>query len=125
MAFARQALFLKGYLPRLLLGLRFPVGLAGLDGKLSLLVGTLYLRLRSYLRRASSSCCSCFSHKLIAYANKSGRVVVMDDKGVKKEVGGTEDAVLPAWSPDATRLAWLQKDGRRKFDLQVARVAAP
>jgi hypothetical protein len=63
--------------------------------------------------------------KVIAYANKSGRVMVMDDKGVKKEVSRTEDAVLPAWSPDATRLAWLQKDGRRKFDLQVARVAAP
>ena len=62
---------------------------------------------------------------MIVYANKSGRVVVMDDKGVKKEVGGTEAAMLPAWSPDATRLAWLQKDGRRKFDLQVARVAAP
>jgi hypothetical protein len=63
--------------------------------------------------------------KVIAYANKSGRVVVMDDKGTKKEVARTEDAVLPAWAPDATRLAWLQKDGRRKFDLQVARVATP
>jgi hypothetical protein len=64
--------------------------------------------------------------KVIAYvANKSGRVVVMDGQGAKKEVGQTKDAVLPAWSSDATRLAWLQKDGRRKFDLQVARVATP
>lgn len=63
--------------------------------------------------------------KVIAYAAKSGRVVVMDEKGVKQEVGKTRDALLPAWSADATRLAWLQKDGRKKFLLQVARVSAP
>ncbi len=63
--------------------------------------------------------------KVIAYsANKSGRIVVMDDKGTRKEIGLTKDAMLPAWSPDATRLAWLQKDGRKKFRLQVARVSA-
>lgn len=63
--------------------------------------------------------------KVIVYsASKSGRVVVMDDKGTKKEIGGTKDTLLPAWSPDATRLAWLQKDGRKKFVLQVARVSA-
>jgi hypothetical protein len=62
--------------------------------------------------------------KVIAYvANKSGRVVVMDDLGTKKDVAGSKDAVLPAWSPDATRLAWLQKDGRKIFVLQVARVS--
>ncbi|MEX2271248.1 MAG: hypothetical protein WD690_07265 [Vicinamibacterales bacterium] len=64
--------------------------------------------------------------KVIAYsANKSGRIVVMDDKGTRKEIARTKDAVLPAWSPDATRLAWLQKDGRKKFLLQVARVSVP
>lgn len=62
--------------------------------------------------------------KVIVYsANKSGRVVVMDDKGTKREIGGTKDAILPAWSPDATRLAWLQKNGRKKFILQVARAS--
>lgn len=61
---------------------------------------------------------------IIAYsADKGGRVVVMDDKGTKKEIGRTKDAILPAWSPDATRLAWLQKDGRKTFVLQVARVS--
>ena len=62
--------------------------------------------------------------KVIAYsANKSGRVVVMDDQGTKREIGRTKDAILPAWSPDGTRLAWLRKDGRKKFVLQVARVS--
>jgi len=63
--------------------------------------------------------------KVMAYVAKNGRVVVMDDQGTKKEIAGTKDAVLPAWSPDATRLAWLQKDGRKKFVLQVARVSGP
>ena len=58
---------------------------------------------------------------VIAYsANKSGRVVIMDAKGTKQEVDGTKDSLLPAWSPDGTRLAWLQKDGKKKYDLKVA-----
>ena len=64
--------------------------------------------------------------KVIAYSTvKGGRVVVMDDKGSKKELDQSKDAILPAWSPDATRLAWLQRDGRKKFQLRVTRVAAP
>jgi hypothetical protein len=62
--------------------------------------------------------------KLIAYAApKGGRVIVMDAKGQKAEVAGSKDALLPAWSPDAKRLAWLQKEARRKFTLKVAEVA--
>jgi hypothetical protein len=61
--------------------------------------------------------------RAITYADpKSGRVMVMDDRGQKAEVPGSKDAVLPAWSPDGTRIAWLQKDGKKKYVLQVARV---
>lgn len=63
--------------------------------------------------------------KVIAYVNKDGRVAVMGDTGGKQEIEASKDALLPAWSPDGTRLAWLQKDGRKKFVLRVARVAAP
>ena len=63
--------------------------------------------------------------RVIAYATpKGGKVVVMDDKGAKREIAGTKDAVFPAWSPDGTRLAWLQKDGKKKYILQVARVTS-
>lgn len=62
--------------------------------------------------------------KLIAYASQnSGRIVVMDETGGKKEVPGSKDAILPAWSQDLGRIAWLQKDGRRAYALKVARVA--
>jgi hypothetical protein len=58
--------------------------------------------------------------KVIAYsANKGGSIVVMDDKGVKQEIPGTKDALFPAWSPDGKRLAWLQKDGKKKIVLKI------
>lgn len=64
--------------------------------------------------------------KVIAFATpKDGQIVVMDYQGKKQEVDGAKDALLPAWSPDGTRLAWLQKDGRRKFLLKVANVTTP
>lgn len=61
--------------------------------------------------------------KVIAYvAPKTGRVTVMDLDGKKQEINGTQDAILPAWSPDATRLAWLQKEGRKTFVLMTSDV---
>jgi Tol biopolymer transport system component len=63
--------------------------------------------------------------RVIAYSTvKGGKLMVMDDKGTKREVGDTKDAWFPAWSPDGTQLAWLQKDGKKKYLLQVARVTA-
>lgn len=62
--------------------------------------------------------------KVIAFsAQKNGRLVVMDETGKKQELNGSKDAVLPAWSPDASRLAWLQKDGRKTYLLKIAEVS--
>jgi hypothetical protein len=61
--------------------------------------------------------------KVIAFAEpKSGRVVVLDEQGGKREVADSKDAILPAWSEDGTRIAWLQKDGKKKYVLQIVRV---
>jgi WD40 repeat protein len=58
--------------------------------------------------------------RAIAFASpKNGRIVLMDEQGTKKEVAGSQDAVLPAWSPDGKKLAWLQKDGKKKYQLVV------
>ncbi|HSL20641.1 MAG TPA: hypothetical protein VK886_03835 [Vicinamibacterales bacterium] len=62
--------------------------------------------------------------RVIAFAAQdTGRVIVMDDEGRKQEVAGSKDAILPAWSPDGDRIVWLQKDGRRTFQLRVTHVS--
>lgn len=61
--------------------------------------------------------------RAIAFADpKNGKIVLMDDKGGRKEIDGSKDALLPAWSPDGAKVAWLQKDGKKKFHLMVATV---
>lgn len=61
--------------------------------------------------------------KVIAYAEPGkGRVIVMDGDGQRNEVDGTKDALLPAWSVDGARLAWVEKSGRNKFVVRVSRV---
>jgi hypothetical protein len=61
--------------------------------------------------------------KLVAYTTQTGgRIAVMDETGAKKEVSGSREAILPAWSQDLGRIAWLEKEGRRGYALRVARV---
>jgi hypothetical protein len=60
---------------------------------------------------------------LIAYAEqKSGKLVLMNTAGEKKNIDGTRDVVFPAWSNDGTRLAYLEGRGRNRFALVVASV---
>lgn len=61
---------------------------------------------------------------VIAYAEpRKGRVVIMDSEGERREIDGTDGSLLPAWSTDGARLAWIEKDGRNRFVVRVARVA--
>ena len=46
----------------------------------------------------------------------------LDAEGNKQEIAGTKESLLPSWSPDGSKLAWIQRDGRKKFVLQVADV---
>jgi hypothetical protein len=59
---------------------------------------------------------------LVAFTDKNGKVVLMDQGGKTKDVSGTSDALLPAWSEDGSRLAFLKKDGRKKYTVQIAGV---
>jgi hypothetical protein len=58
--------------------------------------------------------------KAIAYTDRGGKLILMSAEGKRQEVAGTKDALLPMWSADATKLAWLQKDGKKKVVLKVA-----
>jgi hypothetical protein len=58
----------------------------------------------------------------IAYVNDSGRLSVMDKDGGKQQVESTKNVILPAWSTDGSRIAFLQKAGKNKYELYVAPV---
>jgi hypothetical protein len=60
----------------------------------------------------------------IAFANQDGRLVLMDEQGRKQRIDSTKDVRLPAWSDDGRRLAWAERQDRRKFRIQVAGVSA-
>jgi hypothetical protein len=60
----------------------------------------------------------------IAYTDREfGRLMLFDQHKHKQTLGGIKDALLPAWSTDGTRLAWVQKAGRRKYSLFWATVS--
>ncbi len=58
----------------------------------------------------------------IAFADPDGRLVLMDEEGRKNKVEGTKDVRLPAWSMDGKRLAWVEKQDRKKFRIQAAEI---
>jgi hypothetical protein len=58
----------------------------------------------------------------IAYADRDGRLVVMDQQGAKARVADSKDVLLPAWSDDGAKIAYLQKNGRRKFSVMMAAI---
>jgi hypothetical protein len=59
----------------------------------------------------------------IAYTTPDGRLFLLDRDHHKQTVSGAKDALLPAWSIDGTRLAWVQKSGRKKYTLVWASVS--
>jgi hypothetical protein len=59
----------------------------------------------------------------IAYTDRDGRLILLDQNKHKQTVSGTKDALLPAWSIDGSRLAWVQKSGRKKYTLVWAPVS--
>jgi hypothetical protein len=59
----------------------------------------------------------------IAYVNSSGRLAVMDKDKNKQQVESTKNVILPAWSVDGSKIAFLEKSGKNKYDLFVAAVS--
>lgn len=64
---------------------------------------------------------------LLAFAKRDkkdgGPITVLDASGQKQELVGPKNAILPAWSDDGKRLAWLERKDRKKLDLMVADIS--
>jgi hypothetical protein len=60
----------------------------------------------------------------MAYTDREfGRLMLIDQHRHKQTISGVKDALLPAWSIDGARLAWVQKAGRKKYTLMWAAVS--
>lgn len=59
---------------------------------------------------------------MVAYGNSAGRLAVMDQQGQKQQVESTRNVILPAWSGDGAKIAFLQKTGKNKYELFVVNV---
>ena len=46
---------------------------------------------------------------VIAYSSSKRRLAIMNSKGRRRDVAGTKDVLLPAWSEDGSRLAWVER----------------
>ncbi|HEY3382779.1 MAG TPA: hypothetical protein VGK32_13475 [Vicinamibacterales bacterium] len=60
----------------------------------------------------------------LAYANAKRVLVIMDRHGKRHEVFGTKGVLLPAWSPDGTRLAWIEQQGRGRYALKISSISS-
>ena len=62
-------------------------------------------------------------HAMIVYTKRDGGpLILLDEQGRKQELAGAAKAMLPAWSNDGTKIAWLERKDRKTLDLMVAGV---
>jgi hypothetical protein len=59
---------------------------------------------------------------VLAYVSGKKRLTLIDREGRKHEIEGAANVLLPAWSPDGTQIAYLQKKDRKKYTLMVVDV---
>jgi hypothetical protein len=59
---------------------------------------------------------------LIAFSDRDGDLIVMDESSRKKKVDGLDDTRLPAWDEDGSRIATLVEDGRKGWKLTLVDV---
>jgi hypothetical protein len=51
----------------------------------------------------------------MVHVDQKGGLVFFDQQKHRQAIGGVKDALLPAWSTDGARLAFLQKTGRKTY----------
>ena len=60
----------------------------------------------------------------LAFVDDKGRVTLLDRAKHKRVVPDAKDAALPAWSPDGTRIAFVQKTARKQRRLMMAALSS-
>jgi hypothetical protein len=60
----------------------------------------------------------------IAFVDTDGRLYLLDSARHKRAIAGVKGAILPAWTTDGSRLAYLQKTDRKKYALITVAVSA-
>ncbi len=64
--------------------------------------------------------------RLLVFAKREGGpLVVVDESGRKQELKGAKAALLPAWSSDGKRVAWLERKDKKRLELTIADVSTP
>ncbi len=58
----------------------------------------------------------------IVFTDRSGKIAIMDLEKRKQAIEASKDTLLPAWSDDGTRIAYLQKSGKKTYNLQIVDV---
>ena len=61
-------------------------------------------------------------HMIVYAKNGGGPLMTLDDQGHKAELSGAKNAVLPAWSDDGTKIAWMEKKDKKHYDVTIAAV---
>jgi hypothetical protein len=61
-------------------------------------------------------------HAFIAFVSEKQELMLMDRTGSTREVPGVRRALLPAWSPDGTQIAFLEKGRGDRYTLRIVEV---
>jgi hypothetical protein len=61
----------------------------------------------------------------LAYTTLNGRLALMDLQGGALEIDATKGISLPAWSPDGSRIVYIQQQGRHHYAVMQVGVTRP
>jgi hypothetical protein len=57
---------------------------------------------------------------LVFTKREGGPLLIIDANGQKQELTGAKAALLPAFSNDGSRVAWMERIDRKKFEIRIA-----
>jgi len=61
--------------------------------------------------------------QMIAYAKRGGGPIIVLDNRSKYELAGVSGALLPAWSANGKRIAWIERKDKKTYQLMLADIS--